>query len=117
MSTRPGQNPVTFKGRQSTSDSTKVGVALCRLDTEQPPQDGQNRVGRKNQTKRSVVLTTYAGEGDDVKVTQTVVIDEEHFVSGLLLLFPDILVEQGMVRVASMREFLFKPARPKIEGG
>ncbi len=117
MSTRPAQNPITVRGNKNTSDSTKVGVTFCRLDTEGKPHDGQNRVGKKYQVEPSVVITTFIDDEKDFKVTQTVVLKEEHLISGLLLLFPDILVEKTAVTVASLRELLFTAARPKIEGG
>ena len=110
---RPSLNPVTIKGRQTAApDAPAVQLTLGRLAVRGKPRDGQNRVGRDNQTEPTIVLTTYTGEGENIRITQTAVIPERSLIEALMLLFPDILVDRQSVAIANVRNLLFNTDRP-----
>ncbi len=110
---RPGQNPVTFRGTATPEDTTPVGLTVYRADRDRKPQDGLNRVGADKQKEPAVLLTVHTGGQGDFKVVQTLLLNENHLLDGLLLLFPDKLVDQAAVQIAKLRMLLFNDERPE----
>ena len=111
-SKRPGQNPVTFRGTANAEESKPVGLTVWRMDMDRKPQDGLNRVGTVNQKEPSVLLTVHTGDEGNFQVVQTMLVTERHLLDGLLLLFPDKLVDQAAVQIAKLRDLLFNKERP-----
>lgn len=99
LQAKPGINPITFTGHDQATGE-KVMLTVSRLHLRVPVKGGSIRPGQQrinpldsnafNQRRIDIV----AWQGDPSKMSEDsflakCVIDEEHFVNGLLHLFPN----------------------------